>query len=223
MNLKLAAEEAPSLIKLVGMGYRQKTNDTYPDGVLRLTTHYAEEGLPLTHGENLVQTSGLPNVAVGGYVYVQGAAANETGVAFTSWSWNVTGPLETDVTLVGATEQTAHFTVDRAGKYEVKLTASTGDGKTETSETLVYAGNYVGADVCLTCHSGSVMADTAIEWMETGHADKLYTVYGSNSPTSDYCIACHTTGYDEADKSNGFDNLAKQAGWDPEKESLIAW
>ena len=223
VDLSLSTEEPPSLIKLVGVGYRLKTPDTYPDAELRVTTHYALEDLPLTHGENQIVTSGLPNVAVGGYVYLTGAVANEAGAAFTKWSWKVTGPLETAVTVNNAETQNATFMVDRAGKYEVVLTATKEDGEDETSEMLVFAGNYVGAETCISCHGGSVMEDVALDWLETGHSDKLYTTYASYTPTRDYCIWCHTTGYDESDNSNGFDDLAKQAGWDPATSSLTAW
>lgn len=223
VSLSLNVEEPFSLIKVKGVGYRTGDPDKYPDGELRLTTHYALQSLPLTHGEDVVTTNGLPNVAVGGYVYLTGSPFDAAAKNVTAWSWTVVGPNEVVVSVTNPKTQYPNFKVEKLGKYDVSLTVTNTDGSTSKSDMFVYAGTYVGAETCLSCHSGSVMADKAIEWFTTGHSDKLYTTYSSYSPTRDYCISCHTTGYDETDTANGFDDLARSAGWNSTKESLTAW
>ncbi|MBI2857430.1 MAG: carboxypeptidase regulatory-like domain-containing protein, partial [Chloroflexi bacterium] len=222
-TLFLIEEEPFQLISLRGAGYRLGTKDTYPGGQLRLTTHYALAGQPLTHGENLITTSGMSNVAVGSYVFPQARDADEAGKKLTGFSWAVVGPGESKVPVDGANTQTPRFKAEKTGRYEVILTATIEDGKNETSSLEVYASSYIGAQACITCHSGSVMFDQLSTWQQTGHATKLQDTYNSYTPERDYCIACHTTGYDEADKANGFDDQAKLMGWDPSKRSLTAW
>ncbi|MEW6034854.1 MAG: carboxypeptidase-like regulatory domain-containing protein, partial [Chloroflexota bacterium] len=223
VNLSLAAEEPFQLATLKAAGYRLQTTDTYPNSNLRMTTHYAIGGEPLTHGENLITTSGMSNAAVGGYVWLQGKDTDAAEKKITAWEWSVVGPGESTVELDNASSQTPRFKADKIGKYEITVTATNEEGKKASSELVVYASSYVGAATCVSCHSGSVMPDTASEWQQTGHATKLIDTYASYTATRDYCIACHTTGYDETDKAGGFDDMAKQAGWDSIKESLTAW
>ena len=67
------------------------------------------------------------------------------------------------------------------------------------------------------------MPDRVIPWSETGHATKLETTYASYTPERDYCIQCHTTGYNEADEAEGFDDLAHRSGWDSSEGSLTGY
>ncbi|MBI4336308.1 MAG: carboxypeptidase regulatory-like domain-containing protein [Chloroflexi bacterium] len=221
-NMALAAEAPFALASVRAVGFRTGDTDTYPDGKLRLTTHYALKG-DLSHNEAIIITSGLPNVGVGQYVYLQGREKDAADKKLTAWAWQVVGPGESAVTVESATSRTPRFIAAKAGKYEVAVTATNEAGAKASSQLEVYAGTYVGAQTCATCHSGSVKEDKVSEWLQTGHATKLIDFYGSYTPERDYCIACHTTGYNETDKANGFDDLARQAGWDPSKISLTGW
>lgn len=102
------------------------------------------------------------------------------------------------------------------------VTATNAKGATLSTRLTVNAGKYAGVELCATCHSGNVMPDVVSEWRQTGHATKMEDFYGSYSPTSDYCIGCHTTGYNEQDTAGGFDEKAVAAGWDKSK-SVTAW
>lgn len=223
VNLSLSAAEPFALAVIKAVSNRTADKDTYPEGKLALTTHYAIQGQALTHGENVIKTSGTSNVPMGSYVYLQGKDTDAAGKKLGSWSWSVVGPGESKITVENASGQTPRFKADAMGKYEVTITATSEDGKKSSSELVIYASSYVGASTCISCHNGSVMPDNISEWQQTGHATKLATTYASYSQNSDYCIACHTTGYDESDKAGGFDDLAKQAGWDPKKSSLTGW
>ncbi len=222
-NFSLTAEEPFALARVRAVSWRTGDKDTYPEGKLRLTTHYALGGESLAHGENIIVTSGLPNVAVGSYVYLEGREKDAAEKKITAWKWEVVGPGESKVELENPASQTPRFRADKIGKYQVKVTVTNEKGQKSSSELVVYAETYVGAQTCIACHSGSVMPDTASEWQQTGHATKLIDTYSSYTPERDYCIACHTTGYDETDKAGGFDDLARQLGWDPSKASLTAW
>ncbi len=176
-----------------------------------------------TSNNNLIITSGLNNVPVGTFVYLQGRDADASGAKITAWAWTVTGPREKQVTVENGSTQLPRFMADEEGRYEVTITATNDKTAKESSSFEVYAGHYVGASNCITCHSGSVMPDTVTSFKETGHADKFQATYASYSAKSDYCIRCHTTGYDETSKAGGFAAAAKQAGWDPTKGSVAGW
>lgn len=222
-NVPLRASEPFYLGGTTGVSFRTLDTDTYPDGKLWLTTHYTLKGDAPTHNENRIVTSGLPNVGVGTYVYMGGRDKDAADKKITAWEWKVVGPGESEVKMENPTSQRPRFKADKIGKYEVTVTTTNEEGKKASSSEEVYAGTYVGATTCATCHSGSVKDDTYSEWLNTGHATKLQTAFASYTPERDYCIGCHTTGYNETDKAGGFDDLAKQAGWDPSKVSLTGW
>ncbi len=86
-----------------------------------------------------------------------------------------------------------------------------------------WTGGYLGVETCGECHDGSFMPDVVSAWQETGHATKFEDTFASYSENTDYCIACHTTGYDVEKDNGGFDDLARAAGWDPEEENIGSW
>ncbi|MBI2862879.1 MAG: carboxypeptidase regulatory-like domain-containing protein, partial [Chloroflexi bacterium] len=222
LNFSLVQADPFALARVKGVAWRTGDTDAYPDGALRLTTHYALAG-DLSHSENIIITNGLPNVAVGSYVYLEGKALDGAGKEVTSWQWQVIGPHEVAIGIENADSQTPRFIAGGPGKYTATVTVTNVDGKKSSSSLDVYAGTYVGEATCATCHSGSIKEDKVTEWQETGHATKLIDTFDSYTPERDYCIACHTTGYNELDKGQGFDDLARQAGWNPAKGSLTGW
>jgi hypothetical protein len=119
------------------------------------------------------------------------------------------------------------FLTDKVGTYQVKVTATSEDSATSSYSFNVYAGKYVGADTCAFCHNNSSLVgeEAAVYsgWLSTGHAGKFENTYSSYSGTRDYCLRCHTTGYDETANNNGFDDSARKAGWDSAADSLAGW
>ncbi len=192
-----------------------------PDGKVALTTT-GKTG----HQEDEIVSSGLNNVGVGEYVFLQGAEHDNLENAITSWSWSLIGaPAGSAASLADAKKEVAILIPDRAGEYEVALDVTNSKGQSGRSATTVYAGTYVGSSLCMSCHNGSVpgAADVAATFSETGHATKFETTWGSYSASSDYCIRCHTTGYNEAANNGGMDDAARASGWDPSKGSVLAW
>lgn len=105
----------------------------------------------------------------------------------------------------------------------ISVTATTENGETLTSSRDIYAGRYAGVQKCATCHSGSVMPDKVSEWVETGHATKFEVTYGMYGGVRDYCIRCHTVGYDETADNGGFDDAMRAIGWSPDRGSVMEW
>ncbi|MDE3194575.1 MAG: hypothetical protein KGN00_12920, partial [Chloroflexota bacterium] len=176
-----------------------------------------------SHGNNMEVTSGLSNVAVGTDVFLEGIASDEKGVKVTSWKWSLEPPAFSAAKLDVSDPQHPRFNADRVGRYTIKATATNEKGAATTSTIVVNAGVYAGEALCATCHNGSVQPDMVGQWQQSNHARQLDFAYASYSATSDYCIQCHTTGYNEADTARGFDDRAKAAGWDPAKGSLAAF
>ncbi len=220
-----------NLIEVVGVsGARGDTDES------------AEARVTLTGGpDNTIITSGLRNVGVGNYVYLAGAAADEAEEAITAWAWEVSPPAGSSVafefTDTGDATGTparvwaalpesrwARFRPDVPGIYTVKLTATTAVG-TEESSIEIYAGTYLGEQSCAACHSnpGIVGEHKAVYngYKLTGHATKFQGTYSSYSGSSDYCLPCHTTAYDESAANGGFDDQLQLAGWDPATDGSV--
>ncbi len=176
-----------------------------------------------TSNNNLISTSGLNNVPVGTFVYLQGKETDASGAKITSWSWKVSGPREKTVTVENASTRLPRFKAEEEGRYEVTINVTNDKGAKASSSFEVNSGRYVGVANCATCHSGNVMADKITEWKETGHGDKFQSTFARYNEKSDYCLRCHNVGLDESSKAGGFADAAKQVGWNPEKGSIAAW
>ncbi len=206
--------------KVRAVGFRTEDNEVYPDEQVWITLHGGEYAY---HDNEQIVTTGLNSVGVGTYVYLEGKEADAHEAPITAWSWKVVGPLEVDIEVEGANSQLPRFLADVEGKYEVSVDVTLEDGTSASSELTVYAGRYIGAEECALCHSGSVMPDKVTEWRESGHGTKFETTFARYSGSSDYCIGCHVTGYNEVDKAGGFDEAAQQAGWNSEEGSVGHW
>jgi hypothetical protein len=218
VNLTLATAAPFALAKVRGV--TPWDEEVYPDSKVWITL----QGGYAYHDNEKIITAGLNSVGVGSYVYLQGASKDGAGKEVSSWSWElIDKPMQSTAALENAATQYPRLLTDKPGTYTIKLTVTNVDGETSSSSLKVYAGSYVGAEVCASCHSGSVMPDVVTSWQETGHATKLEDFYFMYSEERDYCIGCHSTGYNEADSAAGFDDLAKQAGWDPATGSLVKW
>lgn len=225
-DLTLSPEAPFPIAQVKGVSFRLNDKDTYTGDAVWLTTHYSQKG-DFSHNEKIIVTSGLNNVGVGSYVYLQGREKDGHDKALSNFKWKVTGPYggtqkDVAVTLENASTLMPRFKAERVGAYTVDISATNADGATLSTQLTVNAGKYAGVELCATCHSGNVMPDKVGEWRQTGHATKMEDFYGSYSPTSDYCIGCHTTGYNEQDTAGGFDEKAVAAGWDKSK-SVTAW
>lgn len=205
------------LVKIRGIMTTDK--ETYPNKqvAITLTGGYA------SHDNEKIITSGLPNVGVGTYVYLEGLNETLSDVKITAWKWQLTTPINSNAKIENNQTRYPRFKADMIGRYVVTVTATTEKGDKLTSSRDIYAGKYVGVQKCATCHSGSVMPDKVSQWAETGHATKFEAFFGSYSKTSDYCIRCHTVGYDETADNGGFDDAVRTLGWTPDKGSVMAY
>lgn len=154
------------------------------------------------------------NVPVGQRVYLN--SGHDTANA-----WTLTVPAGSTAALDDLTLRTPSFVADVKGTYTLA------EG---TNTMTIYSGRYRGAiaggsgntieidSECLLCHQGTFTdapPDKFTPWMGTRHAQTF--IDGINGTLSTHfggaCLACHTTGYDLGVANNGFDDVAKTAGW----------
>jgi len=217
LQLRLQPADDYPLARVLGVWPTDK--QVYPDNKVWITLH----GGYAYHDNEKITTTGLNNVGVGTYVYLEGREKDANDKPISGWTWKVTGPSGEAVKVENANTRTPRFLAAREGKYEVTVEANLDGGAKGKSTLTVTAGHYVGAETCQSCHNGSVQADTYSAWLGTGHATKLDTTYGSYTASSDYCVGCHVTGFNETAQNGGFDDLAVKAGWDSGKGSLQSW
>lgn len=217
LQFKLQPAEDYPLARVRGVWPTDK--EVYPDKKVWITLH----GGYAYHDNEKIITTGLNNVGVGTYVYLEGREKDASDKPISGWTWKVTGPSGEAVNVENANTRTPRFLAAKEGKYTVTVEANLEGGVKGKSTLTVNAGRYVGAENCQSCHNGSVQADTYSAWLGTGHATKLETTYASYTADRDYCIGCHVTGYNETAQDGGFDDLALKAGWDPSKGGVQAW
>ncbi|MCB9248914.1 MAG: ammonia-forming cytochrome c nitrite reductase subunit c552 [Ignavibacteriales bacterium] len=150
--------------------------------------------------------NGLENVGVGTKVYLSGMAVD---TVYSSPQWNiVTKPAGSTVAVLGTqvfndtSKQVVSMVLDMEGTYTVEFT----DGGMTASITL-NAAKYQGLPAtglsCGTCH-----AATYAKWEGTGHSNTVqpYTD-DSTGHFQNFCMGCHTTGYDANAANDGFDDF----------------
>lgn len=185
-------------------------HQVYPDELVAITL----AGGYGTHENNLIRTSGVNNVGIQEYVYFEGRENNRDGNPITSYSWALThSPFDSTVELENANTRMPRLRPDLTGLYTVTLTAADAGGAVQTTSVDVHASTYVGIANCASCHTGNVMPDIMTGFMNTGHSTKFLVTFARYSATSDYCVRCHTLGYDETADNGGFDDAARRQGW----------
>ncbi|MGD8780540.1 MAG: T9SS type A sorting domain-containing protein [Ignavibacteria bacterium] len=148
---------------------------------------------------------GLQNVGVGTKIYLNGYS--DAGDA-ANGTWLISSQPDGSSAEFGETydldtnSQIISIVLDVVGQYQFEFS----NGTNYASITF-NAGTYLGYDSgslnCNTCHS-----ETATNWLETKHATTLER--GLNGTLSnhfqDFCVRCHSTGYDSDANSDGFDD-----------------
>jgi hypothetical protein len=175
--------------------------------VVRIELHNEMEGVVDEEGEP-IRASGLSNVGVGTYVFLEDVASDpdEGDTATTEWEFT---PAEGSS--AGLMEgESAYFMADVEGQYEVKLVATDAAGASSEAALTVNAATYVGKENCAMCH-----ADQAEEQEETGHAHIF--AGGIDGTVSDNygasCLECHTVGPWEGE-NGAFDDVMAEVGWE---------
>ena len=150
--------------------------------------------------------NGSKNVGVGTKIYLAGMAVDTT---FTNPSWTrkayPTGSVATIIASqdMGETTKIISFIPDVAGTYELEFT----DGGLAASITInagLYLGTPTTGNTCGTCHQ-----ETQAKWEGTGHANTVQPY--TDDPAGhfqEFCLGCHTTGYDVNAENAGFDDFA---------------
>jgi hypothetical protein len=106
---------------------------------------------------------------------------------------------------------------DVAGQYLVTATVATNGG--DLILTREFSGaTFLGvSNSCLFCHSGGYLPDMITPWSKTHHAVALTNSLDGwdTDHFAQYCIKCHSTGYDAnaLAVNGGFDDIQAQTGW----------
>jgi hypothetical protein len=180
-------------------------------------------------GNEIVSTSGLPNVGLNGIVVLSGPSLRATSAASAAvadWTWTLTRPSGSSAKFINSNStsssiQFPSFVPDVAGVYTVAYSSTSGptSGSLKiNASTYVGVGTVAGASPlnpqCGTCHNGVVQSDDVTsDWKETKHAslfeDSYASVLGSAFNTSS--LQYHTVGYNPLASNDGFDDLLAEA------------
>lgn len=166
--------------------------------------------------------TGVPTVGVGATVSL---VANEGDTTLTAFSWTLIGPVGSTAVLDDDAVQTPSFVPDVEGVYELTATVTDAGGTSDPAELTIYAGTFVGvgtmagadADYATGQCGYACHTENTESWAETRHATAFENrIDGiSTSSFADYCLSCHTVGYntDSTAVNGGFDDIADALGW----------
>ncbi|NIN69309.1 MAG: hypothetical protein GTO63_32425 [Anaerolineae bacterium] len=174
--------------------------------VVRIELHNEMEGVVDEEGEP-IRASGLSNVGVGTYVFLEDVAydPDEGDTVTTEWEFTPADGSSAELT----EGESAYFFADVEGKYDIKLVATDRNGASSEAALTVNAATYVGLETCAMCH-----ADQAEAQAETGHAHIFAD--GIDGIVSDHygerCLGCHTVGPWEGE-NGAFDDVWAQTDW----------
>lgn len=160
--------------------------------------------------------TGLTNVPINVPVRVECKPDNLEYTGPITPTWSLYKSPDSQAALKDPKANLTEFTPDIAGAYAVTC-ALPGGGKADGLH--LFAGAYVGnnAETCKTCHPRQVE-----DWVKTGHANSLAPLLDNklapdqDSHFTEYCAACHTTGYfvpPIGAGSNGFKDAATATKW----------
>ncbi|MDZ7292130.1 MAG: T9SS type A sorting domain-containing protein [candidate division KSB1 bacterium] len=166
------------------------------------------------------RSTGLSVVGVNQLVYLIGR--DSLNAVVTSYAWTLTTkPAGSVAVLDSADKKQTTFKPDVVGKFTVQLVITTAAGTSKPKTVTITAAKFIGVGgmdglpqaypQCSVCHTGNFQ-----QWTKTGHSS-IFTnaIDGKVSDHyAEYCIECHTTGYDlDADGNDGFDDVQKELGW----------
>ncbi len=186
--------------------------------------------LEIYHEEGILDTTvtsvstGLNVVAKESYVYLSAYNfGNSDEITDASWSFGSV-PSGSAAAFTEFKGTWAYFKADLEGAYTVNLHITTASGSHDTTTT-IYAANYVGMGNfggipakypnCMSCHQYTPkFQEIYNRWSQSGHSSIFRVEISAPGHYSTACMKCHTVGYDENANNNGFDDIAKDLGWD---------
>lgn len=169
-------------------------------------------------------STGLSVVGTGTVVWLSGwdVSGDTTFKVASSYSWSLIGkPTGSNAVLSSTNTQWTTFVPDVKGTYQIRLVAG-GDDTTITIIAADYTGvnwkDISGAALnCATCHK-SATPEIYSKWKSSKHATMFErAMNGQVVPTvwtPERCGRCHTTGYNTMANDKGYDDVARQVGFD---------
>ncbi|MBK7229129.1 MAG: T9SS type A sorting domain-containing protein [Ignavibacteriales bacterium] len=156
--------------------------------------------------------NGLKNVGINTKVYLK--AKSTLNLSDANWTFTQV-PSGSAVTFgtakdLDTSNQLITFIPDVLGTYKVKFTSK---GKTVemTFNAAVYWGVEGGPVSCKTCHQNTIneIPDIYNAWVNTNHAIDTKKAFNGelSSHFQQFCLECHSTGYDPDADNDGFDDF----------------
>ena len=156
--------------------------------------------------------NGLKNVGTNTRMFLKGIST----AAFVGPTWSITEkPAGSNAAFglvkdIDTSNQLITFIPDLQGTYKVTFTSGT-----KSSEIVINAAVYFGVEggavSCKTCHQNTINNVPPVynTWVNTNHA--IDTQLGLDGVLSshfqEFCLACHSTGYDANAANDGFDDF----------------
>lgn len=154
--------------------------------------------------------NGLKNVGINSKVFLK---ANSTA-AFVNPNWTLTEKPAGSTASMGlvnnidTSNQLITFIPDIQGTYKITFTSGT-----KTAEIIINGALFYGVEggpaSCKTCHNNILFNNVYDKWLGTNHAiDTQLGLDGIlSSHFQQFCLACHSTGYDVNAANDGFDDF----------------
>ena len=152
----------------------------------------------------------LYNVGINTKVYLHG----KSSLTLSSPTWTITEKPSGSNAAFGITKdidtsnQLNTFIPDLQGTYKITFTS----GST-TEEIVINAAKYYGAAsgpvTCQACHNNAGSNFVYDKWLGTNHAIDTKKAFDGelSSHFQEFCLACHSTGYDPDAANDGFDDF----------------
>lgn len=180
-------------------------------------------------GEEIMESSGLPNVGIDTVVYLAGPFESMAENPLSDWSWTISASpsgssaVFADTGTNGSSLQVPKFKPDKEGIYEIDYSSTTDSisgtiylNVAKYSGVGTIAGSSAQIPQCGTCHDGNLEEDNVTPWSGTNHAsvfENSMDTYKGLSPEP-YLWRYHTVGYNKNASNGGFDDLVDKVGFE---------
>jgi hypothetical protein len=152
----------------------------------------------------------LKNVGINSKVFLLG----KSSLSFSGANWALTEKPGGSNSSLGSTKdidtsnQLITFIPDVQGTYKITFTSGSGFAEIIINAALFY-GVEGGPASCKTCHNNILFDNVYDKWLGTNHAIDTKKAFDGelSSHFQQFCLECHSTGYDPAAANDGFDDF----------------
>jgi hypothetical protein len=154
--------------------------------------------------------NGLKNVGINTKMFLRGKST----LTLSSPTWTLTEKPSGSNAAFGTSKdldtsnQLITFIPDVQGTYKITFTSGAGSAEIIINGALYY-GAEGGPASCKTCHNNVLFDNVYDKWLGTNHAIDTKKAFDGelSSHFQQFCLACHSTGYDPDAANDGFDDF----------------